>query len=94
MIVATLDDLVVELASQPSPSAPASISDLAASLGMTTASNLHAQPLAAILDPAEYDQPLLPMCTYTEYDSDTGETYRCGLGEHSFKVKHTRGARV
>ncbi len=34
------------------------------------------------------------MCPYTEYDGETGETYRCGLAAHSFKVKHTRGPAV
>lgn len=33
-------------------------------------------------------------CLYTEYDQDTGETYRCGLSIHPPKVKHTRGAAV
>lgn len=33
-------------------------------------------------------------CAYTEYDQETGETYRCGLSEHSQKVKHTRGPKV
>jgi hypothetical protein len=33
-------------------------------------------------------------CSYTEYDQETGETYRCGLPEHSQKVRHTRGPKV
>ena len=36
----------------------------------------------------------LVMCSYTEYDGESGETYRCGLAEHPPKVKHTRGERV
>jgi hypothetical protein len=31
------------------------------------------------------------MCTYKEYDSDTGEWYGCALPEHSAKTKHKRG---
>jgi hypothetical protein len=34
------------------------------------------------------------MCSYREYDPDTGETYACGLREHLPKVRHTRGAVV
>ena len=34
------------------------------------------------------------MCTYTEYDGETGETYACGRFMHSSKIKHTRGAKV
>lgn len=33
-------------------------------------------------------------CQYTEWDPDTGETYRCGLSAHPPKVKHTRGPKV
>lgn len=33
-------------------------------------------------------------CTYTEYDYESGETYRCGLHQHSSKVKHTRGIKL
>lgn len=31
------------------------------------------------------------MCPYREYDTETGETYACGLTAHSGKIKHTRG---
>lgn len=31
-------------------------------------------------------------CSYTEYDTDTGETYGCRLLSHPAKVKHRRGA--
>lgn len=41
-----------------------------------------------------HDEPKQAMCSYTEWDGDTGEHYRCGLREHSIKVKHTRGAIV
>jgi hypothetical protein len=34
------------------------------------------------------------MCPYTEYDPESGETYRCARGAHGPKVKHTRGERV
>lgn len=34
------------------------------------------------------------MCTYTEYDTDTGETHRCSLPEHSPKRSHSMGIRV
>lgn len=34
------------------------------------------------------------MCSYREYDPETGETYACGLREHPGKVRHTRGAAV
>jgi hypothetical protein len=30
-------------------------------------------------------------CKYTEYDQETGETYRCRLAVHGPKVKHVRG---
>jgi len=35
-----------------------------------------------------------PMCSYTEYDGQTGETYRCALTAHGPKVKHVRGTKV
>jgi len=34
------------------------------------------------------------MCPYTEYDPESGETYRCSLPEHDGKVKHQRGERI
>lgn len=34
------------------------------------------------------------MCPYSEYDPESGETYRCGLAVHSGKVRHTRGSKV
>jgi hypothetical protein len=34
------------------------------------------------------------MCSYTEYDPETGETYRCGRTHHGLKVKHTRGEKL
>jgi hypothetical protein len=34
------------------------------------------------------------MCSYTEYDPETGETYRCGRQVHGPKVKHTRGEKL
>ena len=33
----------------------------------------------------------LVMCSYTEYDTDTGEVYGCRLPAHGPKVKHQRG---
>jgi hypothetical protein len=34
-----------------------------------------------------------PMCTYTEYDTETGETYGCNLPP-GHKSKHRRGAMI
>jgi len=31
------------------------------------------------------------MCTYKEYDSETGEWYGCALPEHGPKTRHRRG---
>ena len=50
--------------------------------------------VAHLEQPVEDDEPTLPMCAYTEYEPESGETYQCGLRQHSFKVKHTRGARI
>lgn len=36
----------------------------------------------------------LPMCSYIEYDPDTGETYGCTLHQHPSKVKHQRGSAI
>lgn len=83
-------DSPTEIASAPAPqpATPDSIGALMARLGMTTASKLHQQPSTPIESPAEDDEPELPMCTYEEYDIDSGETMLCGLHQHSFKVKH------
>jgi hypothetical protein len=43
--------------------------------------------------PEEASAPVA-MCAYTEYDTDTGETYRCGRPVHGVKVKHTRGVKL
>jgi hypothetical protein len=40
------------------------------------------------------EEPEVLMCPFTEYDTDTGETYRCGREVHGPKVKHTRGEKV
>lgn len=48
---------------------------------------------ASQLVPAEHGEEV-ELCPYTEYDTDTGETYRCGRTPHGPKVKHTRGERV
>lgn len=40
------------------------------------------------------EEPEVLMCSFTEYDTDTGETYRCGREVHGPKVKHTRGEKV
>lgn len=50
-------------------------------------------PPAAPIVEAEAQEERL-MCSYREYDPDTGETYACGLREHPGKVKHTRGSAV
>ncbi len=34
------------------------------------------------------------MCPVTAYDSETGETYRCGLPKHAANVKHTKGEKI
>jgi hypothetical protein len=77
------------------PAAPETPANLFARLGLTTASKMHEQPQRAPdPSPVEHDEPAAPMCPYTEYDPESGETYRCGLRQHTFKVKHTRGDRV
>ena len=48
---------------------------------------------ASHLDSSE-DGDSTELCSYTEYDTDTGETYRCGRQPHGPKVKHTRGEKV
>jgi hypothetical protein len=77
------------------PANPDSIGALMARLGMTTASKLHEKPSEPIhIAPVEDEEPTIPMCDYKEYDGESGEWYRCGLRDHSNKVKHTRGNRV
>lgn len=44
--------------------------------------------------PAAPEPTTTQPCTYTEYDYESGETYRCGLQQHSVKVKHTRGTKL
>ena len=39
-------------------------------------------------------EPEWPMCSYREYDSESGETYGCRLREHGPKVKHQRGEKL
>ncbi len=34
------------------------------------------------------------MCPYTEYNTDTGETYACALEVHGPKIRHKMGAKV
>ena len=75
------------------PAPPSTKADLMAHLGLTTASTMHQAQPVTVLPPVDDDEPA-PRCTYTEYDPDTSETYRCGRLEHSLKIKHTRGARV
>lgn len=50
-------------------------------------------PLAAPMEPSRAPLVREP-CSYTEWDEQLGETFRCGLMAHSPKVKHTRGAKV
>jgi hypothetical protein len=49
-------------------------------------------PLRAIIPPAVFDdpEPEFDLCPYKEYDSESGETYRCRLPV-GHKVKHQRG---
>ena len=42
----------------------------------------------------EVETDSMEMCSYTEYDPETGETYRCGRPVHGPKVKHTRGEKL
>ncbi len=44
-------------------------------------------PMAVSVD----DSPERVPCKYTEYDTETGETYGCRLAAHSGKIKHQRG---
>jgi hypothetical protein len=46
------------------------------------------KPLPAAAEEAPLE---LPMCHYSEWDSQTGESYACGLRIHSNKIRHTRG---
>lgn len=50
-------------------------------------------PLATPLEPSSAPLVREP-CSYTEWDEQLGETFRCGLMAHPPKVKHTRGAKV
>lgn len=50
-------------------------------------------PLATPMEPSHAPLVREP-CSYTEWDEQLGETFRCGLMAHSPKVKHTRGAKV
>ena len=91
---ATIDAEEEALIPAPRSAAPEKLGDLMARLGITTASTMHQAPPATALPPVEDDEPALPMCAYTEYEPESGETYQCGLRQHSFKVKHTRGSRI
>ena len=42
----------------------------------------------------EIDRTHELMCSYTEYDPETGETYRCGREVHGPKVNHTKGKKL
>ena len=43
--------------------------------------------LAGTMVEVEPDEEV-KMCSYTEYDGESGETMSCGLREHSGKVRH------
>ena len=86
------DDVPIRQAS-PAPAVESPV-DLFARLGLTTASQLHSKASQPLQEPADDIEPALPMCAYQEYDPESGETYRCGLRQHSYKVKHTRGHRI
>lgn len=45
-------------------------------------------------DPPDPERDPLKMCTYIEYDTDTGDSYRCSLPAHGAMVKHRRGDKV
>lgn len=44
--------------------------------------------LRAIAGGKTMEMPEVEMCTYKEYDQDTGETMGCGLVKHSMKQRH------
>jgi hypothetical protein len=52
------------------------------------------QPQARPVEVEEQDEPTLPMCAHTEYDGETGETYRCALRQHSNKIRCVKGEKV
>ena len=80
-----------EAVSQPEPTAHRPASPLSIP-GVFLGSQLTSQT-APVYEPEP--EPLeMPMCSYTEYDPETGETYRCGLAVHGPKVKHTRGEKA
>jgi hypothetical protein len=49
--------------------------------------------LGAPLD-EEPERAGCPMCSYTEYDNQTGDTYGCALAAHGPKIKHVRGVKL
>lgn len=49
---------------------------------------------AGLTTPQPLEPADRPPCDFTQYDDQTGETYRCGLLAHPAKVKHTRGPKV
>ena len=69
------------VAKEPQPAPPKISMD---ELRSICAGNVHQQE-----SPIESE---ISMCSYTEYDTDTGETYRCRLPVHGPKIKHRRGA--
>lgn len=69
----------------PEPNAKPSLSDLR---------NLVAGIDSKYEESPMFGEPAQPMCAYTEYDTETGETYRCGRTVHGPKIKHTRGEKV
>lgn len=90
------NDIPAEIYVTPEPSAQVK-PDIAA-LRAICAGNVPpsgASPAFHPLDPTQAPMPTTRQpCSYTEYDTDTGETYRCGLSEHSGKIRHTRGPKV
>jgi hypothetical protein len=80
-----------EAVSPPAPTAHPPASPLSIP-GVFLGSQLSRQ--AAPVNEAEAEPLELPMCPYTEYDGQTGETYACGLRVHSNKIRHTRGSVV
>lgn len=62
----------------------------------TILDNLRAaiQPAESPAAAVEEEESTLPMCAHTEYDGETGETYRCALRQHSNKVRCVKGDRV
>jgi hypothetical protein len=52
------------------------------------------RPVHAAVAFDEFVEEETVMCSYTEYDGESGETMACGKPEHSAKVKHGNWRKV